>query len=728
MTTMFAAKFPNFRQLDKMDCGPSSLKIISAYYGGNHDLNKLRELCGVGTTGVSIGGMLEASELIQMDAMAIAVTFDELKNDVPLPAIVHWNNNHFLVVYKIKSGKVYVSDPAIGLMSYSEVDFKKGWFGNSSKETGAAVILRPRSDFLDSSQYNEEKKTLSFLIEYFKPYKKLIYQVVIGLLLGVITQLSIPFLTQSMVDYGINFDNLSFIKIILAAQLILYLTQSGIEFVRSWIILHVTTRINIQIISDFILILMGMPIKFFESKNPGDFMQRISDHDRINNFLSSNSLIAIMGILNIVIFGAVLMYFNLGVFLIFLVGTGLYFGWHLMFMRRRAILDHLKFEEDSNNQAHIMQLIYGAEEIKFNASQNRRRSNWYNTQIKLFKISIKTLRLEQIQIKGGTVLNEVKNIFIVFVAANSVVTGNITLGTLLAIMFIIGSLNVPIKDLMNFILDYQDAKLSLKRLVEIHGYLENDENVSTIKVPKAKELVFKNVSFKYPSSGPNYILKDIDCTFNIGKTTAIVGSSGSGKTSLLRLLLRVYEPNMGGIYLDGTKIGNVNKAAWRKQCGSVLQKGFIFDDTLRNNITESGSLRRFDEERYNEAIEVSNLKELVESLPNGNDTVIHGAGSNLSGGERQRVLIARAVYKNPNFIFFDEATSSLDSKNESEIMEKLEHFYEKKTVIIIAHRLSTVRNADNIIVLNKGKIVETGTHIELLNKNGYYQELVAKQL
>lgn len=725
---MLGSKFPNFRQLDKMDCGPSCLKIISAYHGGSHDLSKLRELCGVGASGVALGGILEASEHIQMDSMAIGVTFEELKKDVPLPCIIHWNNDHFMVVYKIKSEKVYVSDPAIGLMSYSEDEFKKGWFANSSTTTGAAIILRPRSDFLDSTEYQDEKKTLSFLFEYFKPYKKLIYQVIIGILLGTIIQVSIPFMTQSMVDYGINFNNLNFIKVILAAQLILYLTQSAIEFIRSWIILHVTTRINIQIISDFILILMGMPIRFFESKNPGDFMQRIADHDRINNFLSGNSLIAVMGIINIVVFSAILMYFNISVFLIFLFGTAVYFTWHILFLKKRAVLDHLKFNEDANNQAHIMQLIYGAEEIKFNASQNRRRSNWYKTQIKQFKISIKTLRLEQIQVKGGTVINEVKNIIIIFVAATSVVSGNITLGTLLAIMFILGSLNVPIKDIMNFILKYQDAQLSLQRLVEIHGYLDKEEEVPTAQVPSAKELILKNVSFKYPSSGPNYILKNIDCSFPIGKTTAIVGSSGSGKTSLLRLLLRVYEPNEGSIYLDNTNLSNINKLAWRKECGAVLQKGFIFDDTLRNNITESDSLRRFDEERYNEAIQIANLGELTESLPKGNDTIIHGAGSNLSGGERQRVLIARAVYKNPNFIFFDEATSSLDSKNESEIMEKLERFYEKKTVIVIAHRLSTVRNADNIIVLNKGGIVETGTHEDLIKKKGFYQELVAKQL
>lgn len=724
----FKRPFPNFKQLDTMDCGPTCLQIVAAHHGGNFDINYLREISGSNQSGVFIGGLLDAATHMQMDAMAVSVTFERLKKDVPLPCIIHWEHDHYMVAYKITKNFVYVSNPKIGLAKYSHKKFKDGWIHTNSNEKGTALIVRPRADFITDQNRHQDRTKLSFLVNYFKPYKGLLYQLIGGLIVGLIVEMSLPFLTQSIIDYGINFNDLSFVKIILFAQLFLYLTQSSLEIIRSWIILHVTSRVNIQTISDYILILLGMPIAFFDTKTTGDFVTRLQDHQRINKFLSASSISAVVGIIEIFFFSFIFLYFSWSLFLIFLFGTATFLYWHYIFLKKRARLDHIKFDAEAKNNSKIIQLIQGVAEIKFNASQNRRRAEWYETQKELFHNSIDSLKLKQLQLNGGSFIHNLKNIFIVFASATLVINGSITLGTMLAVMFIIGSLNTPLTRLISFTLDYQDAKLSFKRLAEIHT-LKKDKDTSLLKrLPNAKALVLKDLHFKYPGTGPKYVLKDINCEFPIGKTTAIVGSSGSGKTTLLKLLLKTHAPSEGSIRLDDVNLSTIDTEAWRKKCGIVLQDGFLFSDTIKRNITESDSLNPIDVKRYTKAILIANLTKLIEQLPHRDNTMLHNAGSNLSGGELQRVLIARVVYKNPDFLFFDEATSSLDSKNESEIVDSLNSFYKDKTVVVVAHRLSTVRTADNILVLEDGNIVENGTHDQLIKIKGAYYNLVMKQL
>lgn len=725
---IFKKRFPNFRQLDLMDCGPTSLKIIAKYYGKDVELEELRQLSGVGKGGVAIGGLIQALSSLKMDSMGVQISFKDFSEKIPLPCIVHWKNNHYVVVYKVDKNKVSVSDPAFGLMDYSIKDFLNGWLDGNNISEGIVLIIRPRADFQKDHDNHSKEGVANFLFNYFLPYKKYLLQILIGIIVGSAIQLAIPFLTQSIVDYGINYDDINYIKVILFAQLFLYLTMALIRMIRGWIVLHLTTRINIQIISDFLLRLMGMPISFFDSKNTGDFMQRINDHKRISNFISVRSIVTVTGILNIFLFSVVLLYFSIDIFFIFVIGTGLYILWSINFLKRRSRLDYLRFEEESKNQSSILQIIRGIEDIKFNNSQYKRRLEWYKIQTKLFRVSIDSLKLKQFQINGGDIIGEIKNIVIIFTAATGVVSGQLTLGGMLAIMYIIGNLSVPVKDLIDFLLDFQDAKLSIARLAEINNTTEETSPNILAAHSFNDHISFENVHFSYNGSNQKPVLNGLDFKIPIGKNTAIVGESGSGKTTLLKMLLRVYEPSKGTIKLDDSHFSSISKHAWRQKCGVVMQQGFIFNDTIRGNITESQENGYFDHEKYEMAISVANLHNFIDSMPNGDRTKIGDTGVNLSGGEKQRILIARAVYKDPQFIFFDEATSSLDSGNESRIAKQLENYCKGKTVVSIAHRLSTVRGADQIIVLHEGKILERGTHEALIAKEGKYYTLIKEQL
>ncbi len=725
---IFKKRFPNFRQLDLMDCGPASLKIIAKHYGKDVEMDELRKLSGAGRGGVAMGGLIQASSSLKLDSMGVQISFKDFSEKIPLPCIVHWKNNHYVVVYKVDKNKVSVSDPAFGLMDYSIKDFLNGWLDGGNILEGIVLIIRPRADFQKDHDNRSKEGVFDFLFNYFLPYKKYLFQILVGIIVGSVIQLAIPFLTQSIVDYGINYDDINYITVILFAQLFLYLTMALIQMIRGWIVLHLTTRINIQIISDFLLRLMGMPISFFDSKNTGDFMQRINDHKRISNFISVRSIVTLTGMINILLFSIVLLYFSIKIFLIFIMGTGLYILWSINFLKRRSRLDYLRFEEESKNQSSILQIIRGIEDIKFNNSQYKRRLEWYKIQTKLFKVSIDSLRLKQLQINGGDIIGEIKNIVIIFTAATGVVSGQLTIGGMLAIMYIIGNLSIPVKDFIDFLLDFQDAKLSIARLSEIHSITEETSSNELTGDSISNHISFQNVHFSYKGSNQKPVLNGLDFKIPIGKNTAIVGESGSGKTTLLKMLLRVYEPSKGTIKLDDSHFSSISKHAWRQKCGVVMQHGFIFNDTIKGNITESQENGFFDYKRYEMAIGVSNLHNFIESMPNGDRTKIGDTGVNLSGGEKQRILIARAVYKDPQFIFFDEATSSLDSGNESRIAKQLENYCKGKTVVTIAHRLSTVRGADQIIVLHKGKIIERGTHEALIVKEGRYYSLIKEQL
>ncbi|TMM59585.1 peptidase domain-containing ABC transporter [Maribacter algarum] len=726
-------KFPSYKQLDQMDCGPTCLRIISKFFGKEHSIELLRRNANITREGVSLGGIAEAAEEIGFHSLAVNLDFESLLAEAPLPCIAHWRQRHFIVVYKITKDTVYVSDPAHGLLKYSKKEFIQGWIGkNADVDTpeGYLLLLEPTPKFYDSDLSEKKEYGFGFLLQYFKPHQKYIYQLFIGLLVGSVLQLIFPFLTQAVVDYGINYQNLNFIYLILAAQLTLFISQVTVDLIRGWILLHMTSRINISLISDFLIKLMKLPIAFFDSKNTGDIIQRIYDHDRIQDFLSSTTLNTLFSIVNLLIFGAILAYYNLTIFAIFMLGSLIYIGWTLLFLKRRAELDYKRFDQAADNQSSIYQLISGMQEIKLNGSERRRRWEWEAIQVKLYKVSIKSLALSQTQNTGGQFFNELKNILITFVAAKSVIDGSLTLGMMLSVQYIIGQLNLPINNFISFIQAGQDAKISLERLAEIHN--KKDEEKSTEEVvkelPKNKSIILRNLSFKYGGKNSPKVLNNLNFEIPEGKVTAIVGASGSGKTTLLKLLLQFYKPTKGDILVGNTNLKHLSTNFWRKKCGSVMQDGFLFGDTISRNITESDSEGIVDKERLLNAVNIANIEDFIEGLPSGYNTKIGSSGSNISGGQKQRILIARSVYKSPSYIFFDEATSALDANNEKVIMKKLQEFYKGKTVLVVAHRLSTVKNADQIIVLDKGSVIEVGNHKELTQRKGMYYELVKNQL
>jgi len=725
--------FPFYKQLDQMDCGPTCLRMIAKHYGKSYSIDFLRRKANITREGVSLEGIAEASEAIGLHTLAVAVDYKTILDEVPLPCIAHWRQRHFVVIHKIKKNSVYIADPAHGLVKYTKDEFIKGWVGKHGKDEtskGHLLLLEPTPEFDQTEGDDKKEYGFKFLFWYFKPYKKYIVQLILGLLVGSLLQLIFPFLTQAVVDYGINYQNLNFVYLILIAQLVLFISQTSVELIRGWILLHMTSRINISLISDFLVKLMRLPISFFDSKHTGDIMQRIYDHNRIQTFLSSTTLNTLFSAFNLVIFGVVLAYYDLTIFAVFFIGSFLYIGWTLLFLKKRAVLDYKRFDQSSDNQSSLFQLISGMQEIKLNGSERRRRWEWEAIQVKLFKISIKGLALSQTQNTGGRFLNELKNILITFIAAKAVIEGNLTLGMMLSVQYIIGQLNLPINNFITFIQTGQDAKLSIERLSEIHNK-DDEENrfeEAVKELPKDKTIKLTDAKFRYGGKKSPVILNNLNFEFEEGKVTAIVGASGSGKTTLIKLLLKFYDFNKGDIHIGQTNLNTISTTFWRKCCGSVMQDGFLFTDTIAKNITESDSNGFIDKERLAHAVKVANIESFVEELPSGYNTKIGAGGINVSGGQKQRILIARAVYKNPKYIFFDEATSALDANNEKVIMENLQEFYKGKTVVVVAHRLSTVKNADQIIVLDRGEIIEKGTHEVLTKKKGAYYTLVKNQL
>ncbi|SHG70420.1 peptidase domain-containing ABC transporter [Flagellimonas flava] len=730
---MPSKKFPYFKQLDQMDCGPTCLRMITKFYGKEYAIDFLRQKSNITKTGVSLGGIAEAAEEIGFHTMAVSLDFETFEKEAPLPLIAHWRQRHFVVVYKIERNKVYVADPAYGLIQYSKKDFLTGWIGENANEKtseGYLLLLEPTPTFYKSEAIEKKEYGFRFLFWYFKPYKKYIVQLFIGLAVGSLLQLIFPFLTQAVVDYGISHQNINFIYLILIAQLTLFLSQTSVEIIRGWILLHLTSRININLIADFLTKLMRLPISFFDSKNTGDIIQRIYDHDRVQSFLSSTTLNTLFSAFNLVVFGIVLAYYNLVIFTIFMLGSLIYVGWTLIFLKKRAELDYKRFDQLADNQSSIYQLISGMQEIKLNGSERRRRWEWEAIQVRLFKVSIKSLSLSQTQNVGGQFFNELKNIFITFIAAKSVIEGNLTLGMMLSVQYIIGQLNLPINNFITFLQTGQDAKISLERLAEIHAKKDEEEANDNLisEFPKNKVIEIKNLSFRYGGQTSPWVLKDINLKIPEGKVTAIVGASGSGKTTLIKLLLKFYNPTTGTISVGNTKLKNIHARFWRSNCGTVMQDGFIFNDTIARNITESLSEGIIDRKKLSHAAHVANIEEFIETLPLGYQSKIGSSGANISGGQRQRILIARSVYKDPAYIFFDEATSALDANNEKIIMKRLQDFYKGKTVLVVAHRLSTVKSADQIIVLDGGMVIEQGNHDELTSKKGMYYTLVKNQL
>lgn len=724
-------KFPFYKQPESKDCGPTCLKIIAKHYGENLNIQTLRNLSETTREGSNLLTLSAAAEKVGFRTLGVKLSIKKLE-EAPLPCVLHWNNNHYVVLYKIKKNKFFISNPANGLLEYNEEEFLKFWMGNNATgetEEGIALLLEPTPFFYKNEWEGEEENKFGFalLTKYIIPYKSFVVQLAIGLLAGSLLQLIFPFLTQSIVDVGIQNQNLHFIYLVLFAQLFLFFGKTALELIRSWILLHLSTRINISLISDFFIKLMNLPISFFDVRMTGDIMQRINDHQRIQRILTTSSLSVLFSVINMFIMGGVLAYYNLKIFAVFFIGSILYFGWVVLFLKRREALDYKRFAEVSQEQSKVIELINGMQEIKLHNAEKQKRWGWEYIQARLFRVSMKSLVLEQTQNIGSNFINELKNIIIVFLSAKLVIDGQITLGMMMAISSIVGNLNGPVLQLIGFIREVQDAKISLARLSEIHEKEDEaqQEETQTNDIPLESDIALKEVSFRYIGSDSN-VLDNLNLTIPANKITAIVGTSGSGKTTLMKLLLKFYEPNSGQITIGKTDLNNIKQKSWRSHIGTVMQEGYIFNDTIANNIAVGVDV--IDKERLVYAADVANILSFIQEYPLGFNTKIGQEGVGMSTGQKQRLLIARAVYKNPEMLFFDEATSALDANNEKEIMEKLNIFFKNKTVVVIAHRLSTVMNADQIVVLEKGKIIETGNHNELVDKKGNYYELVKNQL
>lgn len=721
--------FPHYKQPDSKDCGPTCLRIIAKHYGKLISLKEIREISETTREGSSLLKLSDAAEKMGFKTIGAKLSFEKL-NQAPLPLIVHWDKQHFVVVYRIKKDTVFISDPSYGLISYSKAEFISRWIGNNANEhtqEGITLLLEPTPAFRKMKWEDKEKRSLGFLFSYLFQYKNLIVQLAIGLLVGSLLQLIFPFLTQSIVDVGIQNQDISFIYLVLFAQIMLFLGRMSVEVLRSWILLHLTTRINISLVSDFFIKLMNLPISYFDTRMTGDIMQRIGDHRRIESLLTGTTLSTLFSFFNLIVFGAVLIYYSITIFLIFLGGSVLYLGWVLFFMNRRRELDYKRFAQLSQEQSTVIELINGMQEIKMHNAETQKRWSWEFVQARLFQVSIQSLTLEQTQQVGSSVINELKNIMITFTSAVLVIEGNLTLGMMLALQYIIGQLNGPINELVGFVRSFQDATISLERLNEIHDK-EDEESaesqlVRTIQPGEAMEA--NNLSFRYVGA-EDAVLMGINLHIQPKKVTAIVGASGSGKTTLMKLFLKFYEPSSGEIRYGKHDLKTVSAKSWRDQCGVVMQEGYVFNDSIAANIAVGQD--SIDQERLLEAARIANILDFIKSLPLGFNTKIGNEGVGMSTGQKQRLFIARAIYKNPAMLFFDEATSALDAKNEREVMENLQKFMQGKTVFIIAHRLSTVRNADQIIVIDQGKIVEQGQHIELVHAKGIYYDLVKNQL
>jgi ATP-binding cassette subfamily B protein len=724
------SKFPIFNQHDANDCGPACLRMIAQHYGRNYSLETLREKCFISHSGVSLLGISDAAESIGFRTEGVKISFSRLKTDLILPCIVHWNQDHFVVVYKVSRNTIYVADPAFGLTSYSEKEFLNCWATTleDNEKLGICLQLEPTPDFFEYEHEKTNKGKLGFLFKYLYGYNSLITQLFLGIVLSAILQIILPFLFQALVDKGVIIPNPSLIISILIAQLILVISKFSVEFIRNWIILHLGSRINIYMVSDFLIKLMKLPVSFFDSKARGDLIQRVNDHKRIEVFLTQTTIDLFYSCFSILIMGIVLALFSLKIFLIFFLGTSLYLLWTSFFMKKRKDLENRKFAQLSNHQSTLIQMFDGMREIKLNNCERQKRWEWEDIQAKLFKINVQGLALFQKQKAGALILNEFKDLLIIFFAAHLVLKGELTLGSMVAISYVIGQLSGPLENMIVFFHSTQDARISMERYGEIHN-INNEENSQNSLLSKVKiksDIKINNLSFQYEGPNSPFVLKNINLIIPHNKTTAIVGTSGSGKTTLLKLLLNFYSPVTGDIQVGDQNLNAINPSYWRSLCGVVLQDGYLFSDTIARNIALSDE--SVDKEKLYYAARIANVNNITENLPLGFNTKVGQDGNGLSQGQKQRLLIARAIYKNPEFLLFDEATNALDANNEKVILNNLGEFFEGRTVIVVAHRLSTVKNADQIVVLDKGEIIETGTHNELSRSKGAYFQLVKNQL
>jgi ATP-binding cassette, subfamily B, bacterial len=718
------------KQPDAMDCGPACLNMVAGFYKMSFSLESIRKKCYITREGVSFLGLSEAADSLGFKTIGVKIPLELLYNNVPLPCIVHWRQKHFIVVYKISKGIIWAADPAAGLVRYTSEEFVRNWASTlaDGKPAGLVLIIEPTPALYENQIETEKSNGFKFLFRYFHLYRKYLFQLILGLLLGSCIQLVIPFLTQSIIDIGLNNNDLGFIYLILFAQMALLVGRMSVEFIRGWLLLHIGSRVNVAIISGFLQKLMSLPVAFFDTKLTGDILQRIEDNNRIEEFLTSASLNILFSFFNLIVFGIVLAVYSFKILLLFLAGSILYITWVSLFMKSRSYLDHQRFKMMSSSGSKLINMVNGMQEIKLTQSELSMRWDWEKLQASIFRLKVKGLSIIQYQSAGATLINELTNIFITIISATAVLKGDMTLGMMLAVQFIIGQLNVPVNQIIGFFSMSQDAKMSLDRLAEVH-HMDNEEpdrETKVRKLPEKKDFYINNLSYQYEGPRSPYALKDIDLFIEENKITAIVGTSGSGKTTLLKMLLGFYQPIKGEILIGDTMLSNLSLKVWREKVGAVMQDGFLFPDSIAYNIAPGSE--DINEERLVEAVRIANIKTFIESLPLGYNTRIGINGHGLSEGQKQRLLIARVIYKNPDIIIFDEATNSLDANNEKVIVENLTEFFKGKTVIVVAHRLSTVKNADKIVVLDAGRIIETGAHETLLAKRGAYFDLVKNQL
>lgn len=715
------------RQLDEMDCGPACLRMIAAHHGRYESLSKLRTACQISRMGVSMLGISHAAEQIGLRTLAVKIRLDGSDEkpglkQFPMPCIAHWEQKHFVVVYQVSKSHVWVADPAHGKIKNTHQQFNQSW----AMDDGQGIILglEPTAEFYAGAD-KSKGGSWRYLFTYLADYKKLWVQFILGMLAGLVLQLIFPFLSQALMDVGVQGKDIGFIWLILIGQLTLFVARTAVQAIQAWILMQIGRRVNVRLVADFLTKLLRLPVGFYDSKNIGDLIQRIGDNDRVESFLTGSSINVIFSAVSFVVFSAVLLTYNGLIFGVFLLFSVLYAFWVGIFMKYRRDLDYVFFQQNADNQQNLYETIQGMHEIKLQGSGLKRRAKWLDIQTRLFRAQARSLSLRQWQDTGASSISQIKDILITFIAAMAVVDGKITIGMMMAIQYIVAQLDGPFHEFIGFARAAQDANISLERLAEITDAEEEAVEGVLSELPPKADIKIEDLSFKY-NTLDDEVLKGIACEIPHGKVTAIVGLSGSGKTTLLKLLLGFYKPTKGGITVGGVSMNSMDLDWWRSQCGAVMQDGFIFSDSIAGNISESDNYPDF--AKLNHSLKVANIQDFVQGLPLGYNTVIGGRGIGVSQGQKQRLLIARAVYRNPEFLFFDEATNALDTYNERVIQENLSEFFANKTVVVVAHRLSTVRNADQIIVLENGQIVETGNHNSLVKQKGRYLQLVENQL
>ncbi|OCA80568.1 ABC transporter ATP-binding protein [Chryseobacterium contaminans] len=725
-------KFPHFTQLEARDCGAACLQIVSKSYGKFFNLDELREICGTTKEGISVYDLCESAEAIGLKALPVKTDFRKLKNEIPLPCIAHWRGSHFIVIYKVKDDKIYVSDPALGLITYSRKEFLNGWLEKTVEKKfrqGVLIALEPTDVF------NEIKPTgqspsfvyiLNYLLSHLSPYKTQSIQLIITMIVITLLQIAFPIITQSIVDIGISAKDLSFISLLLVANIILVISTSVGNWIRQSINMHIASRVKVSLLSNYISKLLKLPVSFFENKLVGDILQRSLDYERLQSFIMNSAFSIILALLNIIVFGIILFIYKPSLFFIFLLGSVLYITWTLLFWSIRQKMDIQYFSLQAKNNSHWIETLTNINEIKNNNYEKGKRWKWEKLQVKLYEVGIKLLNVNQIESLGNNLINTLKDVALTFYSAYLVIQGDITIGMLIAIQYILGQLRNPLNEVINFIKSYQTAYISFIRMNEVNQIPEEQDIdvINNVVFPRNKSLTLKNISFRYTNSSP-LVINNISLTIPEGKVTAIVGESGSGKSTLLKILMRLYTQTSGEFYIGETNVSNISLKLWRDKIGVVNQDGDVFKDSIKNNIILGAE---FDKDLFHKAVVSSNILRDIERLPKGFNTVMGENGRGLSQGQKQRVMIARALYKNPEYLFFDEATNALDSINEARVVKNLSDEYEGKTAIIVAHRLSTIRNADQIIVMQNGNIVEIGNHEELIKKQKYYYRIFTNQI